>query len=37
MNEVGEHIILDPFESNEPPIEEKGNFPKIEALYAYFV
>ena len=37
INEVREHIILDPFESHEPPIENNGVFPKIEGLYSYFI
>lgn len=40
LNEIIEHIILDPFISKEPPLEDKNNqnyYPKIEGVYNYFV
>jgi hypothetical protein len=45
INEVQEHIILDPFPEKEPPLElssaENSNgeesFPKADLLYEYFV
>lgn len=37
MNEVREHVILDPFPTSQPPIEKDGKFPKIELLYDYFI